>query len=381
MNFRSIQSLLLLNYLTLISVWSCDTTSTNTCDEKLSFKIGSKILSLENPTYFIAELSCNHHGSFEEAMKLVRLAKESGADAIKTQTYTGDTITLKCDNEHFKLKNTSWDNKNTLWELFNEASTPWEWNKLIKEESEKLGMDFLSSPFDETAVEHLEELNVTAYKIASMEIIDIPLLKKIARTKKPVIVSTGMASLAEIEEAVNVLKQHGTTDILLLKCTSAYPARPADANLKTIEHLSKTFEVLSGLSDHTLGITVPIVAYSFGARLIEKHFISNRTNGGPDSAFSLEPSEFKEMVNSIRIAEQAIGHIHYGGVKGEVRIFRRSLFVVKDMKKGDIFIEGENIRSIRPGDGLHSRFLWDIIGRQASKDIKYGTPLSWNLVE
>lgn len=347
----------------------------------MSFKIGNKILSLNNPTYFIAELSCNHNGSLEEALKLVKLAKESGADAVKTQTYTGDTITLKCNKEYFKLKNTSWDNKNTLWELFNEASTPWEWNKIIKEETEKLGMDFLSSPFDETAVDHLEDLNVTAYKVASMEIIDIPLLKKIAKTKKPVIVSTGMASLAEIEEAVNTLKQYGTTELLLLKCTSAYPSNPEDANLKTIGHLSDTFDILTGLSDHTIGITVPIIAYALGARLIEKHFISNRSNGGPDSTFSLEPQEFKEMIDSIRIAEKAIGKIHYGGVKGEVRLFRRSLFIIKDMNKGDIFIEGVNVRSIRPGDGLHTRFLSDIVGRKASKDIEMGTPLNWNLID
>ena len=346
----------------------------------MEFKIGNKILSLNNPTYFIAELSCNHNGSLEEALKIVHLAKEAGADAVKTQTYTGDTITLKCDKEYFKLKNTNWDNKNTLWELFNEAHTPWEWNKIIKAETEKLGMDFFSSPFDETAVDHLEELNVSAYKIASMEIIDIPLLKKVAKTKKPVIVSTGMASLSEIEEAVKTLRENGTTELLLLKCTSAYPADPKDANLKTIKHLSDTFGVLTGLSDHTLGITVPVTAYALGARLVEKHFISDRKLGGPDSSFSLEPKEFKDMIDSIRIAEKAVGNIHYGGVKGEVRIFRRSLFIIKDMKQGDIFEEGVNIRSIRPGDGLHSRHMYDIIGKKASKNIEKGTPVSWDLI-
>ena len=346
----------------------------------MEFKIGNKTLSINNPTYFIAELSCNHNGSLDEALKVVHLAKESGADAVKTQTYTGDSITLKCDNEYFKLKNTSWDDKNTLWELFDEAHTPWEWNKIIKEETEKLGMDFLSSPFDETAVDHLEELNVTAYKVASMEIIDIPLLKKVAQTKKPVIVSTGMASLSEIEEAVKTLKQYGTTDILLLKCTSAYPADPKDANLKTIKHLSDTFGVLTGLSDHTLGITVPVTAYALGARLVEKHFISDRKIGGPDSSFSLEPHEFKDMIDSIRIAEKAIGNIHYGGVKGEMRIFRRSLFIIKDMKEGDLFVEGVNVRSIRPGDGLHSRHMEDICGKKASRDIKLGTPVRWDMV-
>ena len=347
----------------------------------MEFKIGKTKIGVDKPTYFIAELSCNHHGSLDKALELVRLAHEAGANAVKTQTYTGDTITFNSDKPWFKLKGTSWDSKGTLWELFNEAHTPWEWNKAIKEETEKFGMEFLSSPFDETAVDHLEDLGVNASKVASMEIVDIPLLKKIASTKKPVIVSTGMASLSEIEEAVRTLKENGATAITLLKCTSAYPAKPEDANLATIKNFSETFGVLAGLSDHTLGIGVPVAAYALGARIVEKHFIKDRKHGGPDSAFSLEPTEFKEMIDTVRIVEKAIGKIHYGGVKGEVRLFRRSLFVVKDIKKGEEFIEGVNIRSIRPDVGLHSRHMWDIVGRKASKDIEAGTPISWDLVE
>jgi len=347
----------------------------------MNFNIGNTLVGPNQPTYFIVELSCNHHGSLDKALELVRLAHQTGANAVKTQTYTGDTITFNSDKSWFRLKGTNWDSKGTLWELFNEAHTPWEWNKVIKEETEKLGMEFLSSPFDETAVDHLEELGVNAYKVASMEIVDIPLLKKIASTKKPVIVSTGMASLSEIEEAVKTLKENGATAITLLKCTSAYPANPEDANLATIKNLSETFGVLAGLSDHTLGIGVPVTACALGARIIEKHFIKDRKEGGPDSAFSLEPAEFKEMIETVRVTEKAIGKIHYGGVKGEVRLFRRSLFVVKDIKKGEEFVEGVNIRSIRPGDGLHSRHMWDVVGRKASKDIEAGTPVSWDLVE
>ena len=346
----------------------------------MEFQIGNTKIGSNHPTYFIAELSCNHHGSLDTALELVQLAHKAGANAVKTQTYTGDTITLKSNKPCFKLEGTNWDSKGTLWDLFNEAHTPWEWNNIIKKETEKLGMDFLSSPFDETAVDHLEDLDVNAYKVASMEIVDIPLLKKIASTGKPVIVSTGMASLSEIDEAISTLKNNGSGGITLLKCTSAYPSDPADANLATIKNLSETFQVLAGLSDHTLGISVPVTAYALGARIIEKHFIKDRSEGGPDSSFSLEPDEFKNMIDTIRIAEKAIGNIHYGGVKGEVRIFRRSLFVVKDMKKDDEFIEGYNIRSIRPGNGLHTRYMWDFVGKKASQDIEAGTPVSWDLI-
>lgn len=346
----------------------------------MNFNIGNRTIGPGYPTYFIAELSCNHNGSLDKALEIVRLAHRAGADAVKTQTYTGDTITLKSNKDCFKLKNTKWDDRETLWDLFNEAHTPWEWNRSIKELTEELGMDFFSSPFDETAVDHLEELGVNAYKVASMEIVDIPLLRKIASTGKPVIVSTGMASLSEIDEAVKNLKEYGAGGITLLKCTSAYPAKPEDANLATIKNLSDTFNVVAGLSDHTLGIAVPVTASALGAKIIEKHFIVNRNEGGPDSSFSLEPQEFKEMIDTIRISEKAIGNIHYGGVRGEVRIFRRSLFIVKDIKKGDKLIEGENIRSIRPGNGLHTRHMWHFIGKKVSKDIESGTPVTWDII-
>ena len=346
----------------------------------MSFHIKDRQIGPNHPTYFIAELSCNHNGSLEKALELVRLAKETGADAVKTQTYTGDTITFKSNKPCFRLKNTSWDEKNNLWELFNSAYTPWEWMPILKEETERLGMDFFSSPFDHTAVDFLENLDVPAYKVASMEIIDIPLIKKIAATGKPVIVSTGMAKLSEIEEAVRTLRDNNSGPIALLKCTSQYPAKPEDANLATIQNLADTFGCVVGLSDHTLGTAVSITACAIGARIVEKHFIASREEGGPDSTFSLEPAEFKEMIDSVRIAEKAIGKVHYGGVKGEVRLFRRSLFVVKDMQKGDEFVENVNVRSIRPGDGLHTRHMIDVVGRQASCDIEAGTPLNWKLV-
>lgn len=346
----------------------------------MEFLIGNRKIGKKHPTYFIAELSCNHNGSLKKALELLKLAHEAGADCFKTQTYTGDTITLKSNKECFRLKNTNWDNEGTLWDLFNKAHTPWHWNKILKEEADKLGMDFMSSPFDETAVDHLEELGVKAYKIASMEIIDIPLLKKIASTKKPVIMSTGMASLTEIDEAIRTLRTNGCKDIAILKCTSSYPAKPEQANLLTLKNIEKTFNSVIGLSDHTLGVEIPIASYVLGARIIEKHFIKSRDEKTPDSSFSLEPNEFKNMILSIRNVEKAIGKIHYGGVNGEIRQFRRSLFIIKDMKKGDIFIEGVNIRSIRPGNGLHSRFLYDIVGKKASKDIEKGTPVSWDIV-
>ena len=344
------------------------------------FKIGNHIIGKNHPTYFIAELSCNHQGSIDQAIKLLHLAHDAGANCFKTQTYTGDTITLKSNKKWFRLKNTKWDKEGTLWELFNKAHTPWSWNKILKKEADKLGMDFMSSPFDETAVDHLEELGVKAYKVASMEIVDIPLLKKIGSTKKPVVMSTGMASLSEIEEAVKTLRQNGCPHIAILKCTSAYPAKPEQANLLTIPNIESTFNVVPGLSDHTLGIEIPIASYVLGARIIEKHFIENRQNQTPDSSFSLEPHEFKNMINSIRNVEKAIGNIHYGGVNGEVRQFRRSLFIIRNMKKGDIFQEGVNIRSIRPGNGLHSRYLYDFTNKKASRDIEKGTPVSWDMI-
>lgn len=333
------------------------------------------------PVYIVAEMSANHSQNFDHAVEIIRAAKEFGADAVKLQTYTPDTITIDCDNDYFKIKNTLWDGC-SLYDLYAKAFTPWEWQFRLKETAENLGLDFFSTPFDETAVDFLESMNVSLYKVASFEAVDIPLLGKIARTGKPVIVSTGMSTLQEIGEAVETIRAGGGTQIALLKCTSSYPALPEEMNLRSIPHLSKTFDVPSGLSDHTPGIVAPVAAVSMGACIIEKHLTLSRRIPSPDSAFSLEPDEFGEMVDAVRTAEKALGEIRYGSGKREEesRVFRRSLFVVRDMRAGETF-SGGNVSSIRPGYGLHTRHLADVIGRRAVRDIGRGTPLAWDLVE
>ncbi len=332
------------------------------------------------PAYIIAEMSANHNQSFDQASEIVKVAGQCGADAVKLQTYTADTITIPCDNEYFRIKGTIWEGR-TLHDLYGEAFTPWEWQPELKSLAESLGMDLFSTPFDNMAVDFLEEMDVCAYKIASFELVDLPLLARIAWTGKPVIMSTGMATLAEIDEAVATLRLNGCTDLALLKCTSAYPASPLEMNLKTIGHLSETFCLPAGLSDHTLGIAVPVAAAALGASLIEKHFTLSRSRGGADSAFSLEPEEFKAMVDAVREAEQAVGGISYfpSEKEQESRVFRRSLFVVEDVKAGEKFT-AKNIRSIRPGHGLHPRFFNEVLGRKAVRNISTGTPLSWELV-
>ena len=326
--------------------------------------------------YIIAEVSANHNGSIERAESIVRAAADNGANAVKLQTYTADTMTIPCDNEYFRIKGTLWEGKN-LHALYQEAYTPWEWQPRLKALANDLGMDCFSTPFDATAVDFLEKMDVPCHKVASFEVVDIPLLKKIAATGKPVIMSTGMASLAEIDEAVTTLRGNGTTELALLKCTSAYPAPPEEANLRTIPHLAQAFNCVAGLSDHTLGSAVAVGAVALGARIIEKHFTLARADGGPDSAFSMEPDEFKQMVQDIRTVEKALGSVCYDLTpkQKESKVFRRSLFVVKDMKAGDVFTE-ENVRSIRPGYGLHPRFLSIILGKQAAINIRQGTPLS-----
>ena len=330
--------------------------------------------------YIIAELSANHNGSFERAEALVRAAAEAGADAVKLQTYTADTMTIPCDNEYFRIKGTLWEGK-TLYELYQEASMPWEWQPRLKALANELGMDCFSTAFDATAVDFLEEMDVPCHKVASFEIVDIPLLKKMAATRKPVIMSTGMASLAEIDEAVTTLRENGTPELALLKCTSAYPAPPEEANLRTIPHLAQTFNCIAGLSDHTLGSAVAVGAVALGAKIIEKHFTLSRADGGPDSAFSIEPAEFKQMVQDIRIVEKALGTVSYELTEKQKEsiVFRRSLFVVKDMKAGDIFTE-ENVRSIRPGHGLAPKYLQQILGRRTKHKISRGTPLAWDML-
>jgi N-acetylneuraminate synthase len=344
---------------------------------KKAFQISGREIASGCPVYIIAELSANHKQNFDHAIRLVHAAKESGADAVKLQTYTPDTLTIDCNNEYFSIKDTIWAGKN-LYSLYGEAYMPWEWQPKLKEIADQLGLTLFSTPFDHTAVDFLEQMKVPAYKIASFEVVDIPLLRKIVRTGKPIIMSTGMATLAEIDEAVRTIREAGGTQLALLKCTSAYPALPEEMNLRTISHLSEAFDVPVGLSDHTLDIAVPVAAVTFAACIIEKHFTLSRADGGPDSAFSLEPNEFKAMVAAVRVAEKALGTVHYGvsGAEAKSRIFRRSLFVVKDMKAGEVFTE-ENVRSIRPGYGLHPRYLDEIIGRRAVCIIKRGTPLTW----
>ena len=332
------------------------------------------------PTYVVAEMSANHNQDFDQAVKIIEAAKEIGADAVKLQTYTPDTLTIDCDSEYFQIKGTLWDGR-TLYDLYGEAYMPWDWQPKLKQIANGLGLGLFSTAYDESAVDFLEAMDVPAYKGASFESVDLPLLRRIAQIGKPIIMSTGMATLAEIDEAVHTIREAGGSQLALLKCTSAYPAPPGEMNLRTIPHLAEAFSVPVGLSDHTLGIGVAVAAVALGACIVEKHFTLSRDIPGPDSAFSLEPHELKAMIEAVRAAEEALGTVHYGVGEHEAksRVFRRSLFVVRDMNAGEVFT-AENVRSIRPGHGLHTRYLDEIIGRCASQDIKRGTPLSWDLV-
>jgi pseudaminic acid synthase len=346
-----------------------------------AFGIGDRQIGSAQPVYVVAELSANHGQDFDQAVLLIRAARESGADAVKVQTYTPDTITIRSDRECFQIRGgTIWDGR-TLHELYGEAYTPWDWQPKLKQVADDLGLDFFASAFDPTAVDLLESMGVPAYKVASCELVDLPLLERIARTGKPLILSTGMATIEEIEEAVRTARKAGAAQIALLKCASAYPALPSEMNLRTIPDLARRFDVPVGLSDHTMDIAVPVAAVALGACIIEKHFTLSRSLKGPDSAFSLEPAEFKAMVKAVRVAEQSLGEIHFGATESErsSRVFRRSLFVVEALRQGEIF-SGENVRSIRPGHGLHTRHLPQIVGQRASRDIERGTPLSWDLV-
>ena len=339
-------------------------------------KIGSNF-----PVYVVAELSANHRQKFDEAVKLVKAAKKARAEAVKLQTYTPETITIKCNSPEFRIKGgTPWDGK-TLYDLYSEAYMPWEWQPKLKRVADDLGIDLFSTPFDKTAVDFLEDMGVPAYKVASFELVDIPLIEYIAGKGKPIIMSTGMATRDEIDEAVQAARRAGASQIALLKCTSAYPAPPEDMNLRTIPDLAKKFGMPVGLSDHTLGIAVPVAAVALGACIVEKHFTLSRSVPSPDSAFSLEPDEFRAMVEAIRTAEKALGEVKYevSGEEVKSRIYRRSLFVVKDVKVGENFTE-DNVRSIRPGYGLPPKYLKEVLGRQAGRDIRRGTPLEWKLI-
>ena len=344
-------------------------------------QIGQRKIGPGRQVYVVAELSANHRQKFENAVRLVELARQCGADAVKLQTYTPDTITLNSDGERFRVGGgTVWDGR-TLFDLYTEAYTPWEWQPKLKHLADDLGLDLFSSPFDNSAVDFLEAMQVAAYKVASCELVDLPLIERMARTGKPLIISTGMATLEEIEEAVVAAERAGAQQIALLKCTTAYPADPREMNLRTIPELANRFQIPVGLSDHTLSTTVPVAAVALGANLIEKHLTLSRSVNGPDDNFSLEPEEFKVMVDTVRLTERALGEVQFGPTEGEKnsRRFRRSLFVVENIRRGDTFDEN-NVRSIRPGDGLHTRYLSDVVGKSAAQDIERGTPLSWDLV-
>ncbi len=344
-----------------------------------AFTVNSRNIAPGQPTYIVAELSANHNQSFDQAVGIIRAAKQAGADAVKLQTYTPDTITIKSDSSLFRHGSGSlWAGK-TLYELYSEAYMPWEWQPKLKEIANDLGLDLFSTAFDPTAVDFLEEMDVPVHKVASFEIVDIPLIEKMARTGKPLIISTGMATLAEIDEAVSAAKGAGASQIALLKCNSAYPAPLEEMNLCTIPHMAEGFGLPVGLSDHTLGIAAPVAAVTLGACIIEKHFTLSRDFPGPDSAFSIEPHELKAMVEAVRAAEKTLGKVYYGVSEKEAksRVFRRSLFVVKDVKAGEVFTE-DNVRSIRPGHGLPPKFLKEVVGKKASCDIRRGTPLSWS---
>jgi len=346
----------------------------------VDFHIAGRSIGPGHPPYVVAEMSANHGQDLRRAVAIVEAAAAAGADAVKLQTYTADTLTLDCDTSPFRLEGTLWAGR-TLHELYREASTPWDWHPKLKTIAEGLGLHLFSSPFDDSAVDFLETIDVPAYKIASFELVDLPLLRRVARTGKPVILSTGMATREEIDEAVQTLRRSGAAQVALLKCTSAYPSPADEANLRTLEELTRCYRVPVGLSDHTLDLAVPVAAVALGASIVEKHLALSRAAGGCDAAFSLEPEEFRAMVRAVRTAHQALGTVHFGGTSQESlsRRHRRSLFAVQDIKAGEPFTR-ENVRSIRPADGLHPRHLDEILGRPARCDLLRGTPLRWEHV-
>ena len=345
-----------------------------------SIVIAGREIGPGRPAYLIAEMSANHGGRYEDAVALVHAAKESGADAVKLQTYTADTLTLDVDAPEFRAAGELWRGR-SLYSLYQEAYTPWDWQPKLAAVAAEIGIGLFSSPFDPTAVDFLEGMDCPAYKIASFELVDLPLIRKAAGTGKPLIMSTGMATLAEIDAAVGAARSAGAAGVSLLKCTSAYPASPAEANLRTIPHLAAAFGVPAGLSDHTLGTAVPVAAVALGATVIEKHFTLSRDRPGPDSAFSLEPAEFRQMVDAVRVAEASLGAVRYGTTEGSEssRKSRRSLYVTRDVRKGERFTT-ENVRSVRPGFGLPPDEIGRATGRVAAEDIVAGTALSWALL-
>ncbi|MBB2184191.1 pseudaminic acid synthase [Lachnospiraceae bacterium MD1] len=346
-----------------------------------NIKIKNRIIGEGYPTYIIAEMSGNHAGSINRAKEIIHMAKECGADCIKLQTYTPDTITIDCDNKYFRINEGTWSGEN-LYKLYGKAYTPWEWQYELKAEADKVGIDFFSTPFDKSSVDFLEDIGIEFYKIASFELTDIPLIEYVASKGKPIIMSTGMGSKEEIWDALNTVTMQNNNQVAILKCSSAYPAISEDMNLRTIVDMKNTFQVPVGLSDHSMGSIGAITAVALGACIIEKHFCLNRNIVNPDSSFSMEPEEFKNMVNDIRNAEKALGKISYEITCGEMsnRNFRRSIFAVDDIKAGDVF-SNNNIRVIRPSYGLEPKYYNSVLGKKALCDIKRGTPLRLDQVE
>lgn len=345
-----------------------------------AIEIGGRSIDRTAP-YVVAEMSANHGHDYAKALAIVRAAKQAGADAIKLQTYTPDTMTIESDAPPFVVQGTPWHGRR-LYDLYGDACTPWEWHEPLMAEARSLGLHCFSTPFDATAVDYLERLDVPAYKVASFELVDIPLLQRIGRTGKPVILSTGMGTFQEIHEAVSALRESGCRQLALLKCTSAYPAAADEMNLMTIPALQLEFTLPVGLSDHTLDAAVPVAAVALGACIVEKHLTVSRADGGPDSSFSLEPDEFAAMASAVRTAARAIGVVQLGPTAREQGslVFRRSLFVVRDVARGEAFTP-DNVRCIRPGFGLHSRHLAEVLGRRAARSVTAGTPLTWDAVE
>ena len=344
-------------------------------------KIGSFDLNTDG-TFIIAELSANHGGDINIAKETIKAAKEIGANAIKLQTYTADTITLDSDKEDFIINGgTLWDDRK-LYDLYKEAYLPWEWHKELFDYAREIGIDIFSSPFDKTAVNFLEQFNPSAYKIASFEITDYELIRYTASKGRPIIISTGIATIDEIQDAVDICRAEDNNDIILLKCTSAYPAALEDANLMTISNLAESFGVISGFSDHTLGTTAPVVATTLGAKVIEKHFILDKSIGGADADFSLDKEEFAEMIQAVRDAEKLLGKVDYSMTekKKKSRQFSRSLYVAEDIQVGEVITE-KNIRSIRPGYGLHPKYLNKVLGKKALANLEKGTALAWSVIK
>lgn len=347
-----------------------------------AIKIADKFIGKKHPPFVIAEMSGNHNQSLERALEIVEAAAKTGVHALKIQTYTPDTMTLDLDEREFHISdpNSLWAGT-SLYKLYGEAYTPWEWHKPIFDRARELGIIAFSTPFDDTAVDFLESLNVPCYKIASFENTDLPLIRRVAATGKPLIISTGMATIAELDDTVQAAREAGCKDFILLKCTSTYPASPENTNILTIPHMREMFNCEVGLSDHTMGVGVSVASVAMGATVVEKHFTLNRADGGVDSSFSMEPAEMTQLVIETERAWQSLGKVSYGATEAEKKsiIFRRSLYVVQDMKAGDIF-SSDNLRAIRPGLGLPTKFIEQFVGKRITCDVKRGTPLTWNLL-